>query len=149
MKNTTDELPPLARPTCSASSDTPKTDIELAVSKGRLTHHLVALCRRMERERNAFERQYERFRNQEDAANRKLEKKASISQRMEILEKENDMMRTQLEHIADASPSKWEMRSGEFQMQFHPWAQNRARHTISGISTPNAKVSGPVEETSL
>jgi len=45
-------------------TDTPKTDIELAVSKGQLTNHLVALCRRMERERNAFERQYERFREQ-------------------------------------------------------------------------------------
>jgi len=67
-------------------TDTPKTDIELAVSKGQLTNHLVALCRRMERERNAFERQYERFREQEIAAYTILEKKASIAQDMELLE---------------------------------------------------------------
>ena len=42
-------------------TDTPKTDAELKASKGRLSFHLVALCKRMERERNAFEREYERI----------------------------------------------------------------------------------------
>lgn len=67
-------------------TDTPKTDMELSASRGRLTSHLVTLCKRMERERNAFERQYLRFREQEIAAYSILEKKAARSQDFELLE---------------------------------------------------------------
>ena len=50
------------------------------------------------------------------------------------LAQRNAKMRETLEGIATASPSKWEMRSGEFQMQFQPWAQNRARHTLQSAN---------------
>jgi len=70
----------------SQETDTPKTDMELLASRGKLTTHLVALCKRMERERNAFEKQYLRFWEQEIAAYSILEKKAAQAQDFELLE---------------------------------------------------------------
>lgn len=39
-------------------TNTPRTDSELRSSQGRLTHHLFALCRRLERERDELEKGY-------------------------------------------------------------------------------------------
>lgn len=42
-----------------------------------------------------------------------------------------EVLKSELENIANASPKKWGMPLDEFQEEFHQWAQSRARHAIS------------------
>lgn len=51
------------------------------------------------------------------------------------LEGQRDAFKAELENIANASPSKWEMTPMDFQSEFLPWAQNRARRALSSANS--------------